>query len=426
MSVFPAAVRDRLLPIALSQAAGLACGLVGVRLATQWVAPADYGVFGVFLTFTPLGMWVVYVGLLKAVVRLWAASPDRRGLLHEVGRQAWRQSPWLGLATLGAAVALGGGGPWWATWLLLWLAAALLAVVAALQAALQAEQSHWRDLAVSATASGARTMAPLLGYVAWGGGSWLALAAGFEVYAVLAVAVGWWMLRPRLQPRDRGLREAQVPATYTGPLFAVLALAGWATVGLNRWIVGVGFGTEVAGYFTLAGNMAQVVTAMVGVVFLQFFQPGFFAAASEEPGKRRALARRVDRVAAGYWLVAVAGVGLLHVVAPWLVGSLVHERYRAALDWLLATGGFGVAVATGLFYQSLLLAGRREKWIWRVELTMLLCVAIGGTVAAIMGGAPWFARWLMVTPLLPWLVHRPLARRGYFTPAANHGPAAAR
>ncbi len=425
MSVFPAAVRDRLLPIALSQAIGLACGLVGVRLATQWVAPADYGIFGVFLTFTPLGMWVVHVGLLKAVARLWAGSPDRWGLWREIRGRALRQSPWLAAVTLVAAVALDGR-RWWAGWGCLWLAAVLLAAVQAMQAALQAEQSHWRDLLVSATASGARTMAPLLGYVALGGGSWLALAAGFDVYAVVALLVGWWVVRPRFGPPPAVLGQSQLPATYAGSLFVLLAAAGWATTAINRWIVGVGFGTEVAGYFTLAGNMAQVVTSMVGVVFLQFFQPGFFAAASEEPGKRRALARRVDRVAAGYWLVAVAGVGLLHVVAPWLVGSLVHERYRAALDWLLATGGFGVAVATGLFYQSLLLAGRREGWIWRVELAMLLCVGLGGAAATILGGAPWFARWLMMTPLLPWLVHRPLARRGYFTPAANHGPAAAR
>jgi O-antigen/teichoic acid export membrane protein len=43
----------RLVLITLSQMVGLACGLIGVKIVTRLVPPADYGLYGIFLTFTP-------------------------------------------------------------------------------------------------------------------------------------------------------------------------------------------------------------------------------------------------------------------------------------------------------------------------------------------------------------------------------------
>ena len=89
--------RDRLLPITLSQAVGFLCGLAGVKIATRLVSPADYGAYGVFLTFTPLGIWVVHAGLIKFTARHWAASPNRGALLREVLRASGRKLPWLAI-----------------------------------------------------------------------------------------------------------------------------------------------------------------------------------------------------------------------------------------------------------------------------------------------------------------------------------------
>ena len=94
----------RLVPITLSQVVGLACGVAGVKLVTRLVPPGDYGAYGIFLTFTPLGMWVVHAGLVKFVGRHWAATRDRSALLREVAGAALRKTPWLLLA---AAVAAG-------------------------------------------------------------------------------------------------------------------------------------------------------------------------------------------------------------------------------------------------------------------------------------------------------------------------------
>jgi hypothetical protein len=36
-------------------------------------------------------------------------------------------------------------------------------------------------------------------------------------------------------------------------------------------------------------------------------------------------------------------------------------------------------------------------------------------VAAVAGGETWFWRWLLVTPIVPWLLNRTLARRALFS-----------
>ena len=65
----PARSQLRLIPILLAQAFGIGCGVAGVKLNSTLVPPEALGVYGVFLTFAPVGAWVVHAGLVKFVVR---------------------------------------------------------------------------------------------------------------------------------------------------------------------------------------------------------------------------------------------------------------------------------------------------------------------------------------------------------------------
>ncbi len=403
----------RLVPITLAQIVGLACGVAGVKLVTQLVPPADYGTYGVFLTFTPLGMWVVHAGLIKFVNRHWAASPDRAALLREVAQAALRKTRWLFLAAAAAAVAMAGRG-WPGLLPVVFLSATLLSCGAIAQAALQAAREHWRDLTVSNTASVTRSFLPPLLYAA-AGGSMIALYSGFCLHALAFALAGVWALRRCWRTGARA--SSKLTAVYDGPLFTVLAVTGWAVAGSNRWIMVLFFGPARTGFFAMAGNLALLVTAMLGTIFIQYFQPGFFAASSEDPGPRRALARRVDRVALAYVLLSLAGLAALRLVAPLLIGTLIGENYRPALEYLIPAGGFAIAISTGLFYHSLLLAGRREPACGPVELTTAGVLVAGGLAAAGLGET-WFLRWLTFTPVLPWIVTRPLARHFFFKPGS--------
>ncbi len=408
--------RLRLIPIALAQGFGVGCGIAGVKINSSLVPPEVLGVYGVFLTFAPIGMWVVHAGLMKFTVRHWAAAPSRPALLRVVAAAWARRLPWLALPAAAAAWALGGLAPGHALALggALFTAAGLLAATALAQAALQAEGAHWRDSAVSMVLSVTRTFLPPLLYGATAG-ALAALWGGFALHAAIGAVAAAVMLRRYWHPAGAE-RGAPLGRTYGGLLFIMLAAAGWALAGINRWIVAGFFGELAAGYFTLAGGAATVLASSLGAIFMQYFQPGIFALADGPAPDRARVAARVDRVALVYAAAGFAAAGGLAWLGPWLVGPLIHPSYAAALPWLLPAGCFGVALITPQFYQTLLLAGRREDACGTVEMISALVLA-AGCVGTALAGQEWFARWLLVTPLVPWLVTRPLARAAFFRPA---------
>lgn len=322
------------------------------------------------------------------------------------------------VATLAAALAMDATG-FLRLWPALFTSATLLSIGLLAQNALQAERSHWKDFAVNSAASLSRSFLPPLLYLL-AGGSLFALQTGFCLHATVVSCSCLYLLLKYRSPKPA--EPPQLTSVYEGPLFILLSLAGWLMTAVNRWVVAAFFGVEKAGYFTLASNVAMIVTTMLGVVFVQYFQPGLFAAASEEPAQRRQLARRVDLIAAAYCALSLVGVAMLWLISPWLVGPLISEKYRPALAMIIAAGCFGAALTTAQFFHTMLLAGRREKACGPVDSLTALVLAGGGLAAAALSEHA-FLLWLSFTPLVPWLATRPLARHYYFKPVATGKPA---
>ena len=411
--------RARLVPIVLGQAFGVACGVAGVTLNSHLIPPETLGAYGVFLTFAPIGVWVVHAGLVKFMVRHWAASRTRPRLLREVTRAWWHRLPWLALAAAagtGAIHAMTGTGNL-GLWLALLTAAALLAWGGLIQAALQAERAHWRDCSISVSASLSRTFGPPLLYLA-AGGTMMALWLGFAGHALVVTTASAWAARPYWRTSAPAAARRELTRVYEGPLFITLALAGWTLAGLNRWIVAWCFGDTQAGYFTLAGGAAVVIASTAGTVFTQYFQPGFFALGDNEPAAKAMLARQVDRVALAYGVGTLGLLSVCDLIAPSLIGRLISPTYGEALVWILPAGAFTVATTTAIFYHSRLLAGRREKACGPADLTTAAVLA-AGCIGAALGGPVWFARWLMISPIVPWALTRPMAHRYFFQSAAD-------
>jgi len=413
--------RAHLLPITLGQAAGLLCGLAGVKLSSHWVAPADYGQYGLFITLAPLGAWVTHAGLVKGVTRHWATAPDRAGFARATLASAGRKLVWL-LAACVAAAWIFARATWALTALWLFLAASGLVALALGQAALQAARRNWADCGVAASGSLLRTFVPLGLYVGTGLGAG-ALEAGFAVFALGAAALAAWAWRDVWAASPT--RGADVPAVYDGPLFVTLALLAWAMQGLVRWLVAYFHGVTEAGYLTLAGSLALAVVALGHAFVGQFFQPGFFTAATATREDRQRLAARVDRVAWGFAATVGVGVGLLHAIAPNLLGWLIAERFAPAIAWIAPAGGWLIALLLGSHYHTLLLAGGREA----------ACARHDGLVAALLAGSAIAAaavsvetlRWaLLLAPVIPLAVGRAIARAALFTTVAGDGPAPAR
>jgi len=414
--------RLRLVPILLAQGIGLACGLAGIRLNSHLVPPTVLGNYGLFLTFTPIGMWLVYVGLLKYVTRHWASTPDRRSLQRDV-LAAWvRRLPWLALLVSIPALVMFRLAPVerLIVWLALFVSAALLALAAFVQVALQAERAHWRDCATAATGSLTRSFLPPLLYAF--SRNFASMLLGFTVHALAYASAGLWALRASLKPNP-----PKAPANhatwqiYEGPFFTVLALANLILLGVNRWIVVWLFGEQEAGYFTLAGSTVTIVTSMLASVFIQYQQPDLFALGDRNLDNHRDLAKRVDAIALVYTICGLVGISLLSAIAPSLVGPLISPTYREALNWILPTGLYGLTLSLGLFYHTMLLAGRRERHCGPVDLITAALLIIG-CLASALAGPVWLGRWLMASPAIPWLLTRAMARHYLFKPAASPAP----
>ncbi len=337
-----------------------------------------------------------------------------------------RRLPWLALLAGLPALALTQltPGERGLLWLALFSSAAVLTLAAFAQMALQADRAHWRDCATMTVGSLTRSFLPPLLYAATG--SLAALWFGFTLHTLAMALTGIWAVRASYGASFAS--QAATPSSwrvYEGPLFTLLAAANLILLGINRWLVAWFAGEQEAGYFTLAGNAVAIITSMLATMLMQYVQPDLFAMGDRATDHRPALARRMDQVALFYTVIGLAGIAALSALAPWLVGPLISADYRPALAWIFPAGCFGLTVSLGLFYHTMLLAGRRERACAPVDLTAATILIIGCTVAAA-AGTDWLARWLIVTPLVPWLLSRPLARHHLFKPGADPAPAPAR
>lgn len=414
MNAGPGSFRQRALPIALSQAVGVACGVLGVKVVSRWVPPDALGVYGVFLTFTTLGVLLVHAGLIKYLNRNWAAAPDRANLVRTVRRAWFRRLPLLAVACAAVAwsVARFGDIAFLPTWGTLLLSATLLSFLALVQAAFQADREHWPDFVLSATGSVARSFVPALLFAALGGPT-AVLFLGFALYTASNAAVAWLLLRlyrwRRPGPAAETTRDAAVPGVFLGPLFTTLALVSWALTGVNRWLVAWRFDETMAGYFTFAGNVGTIVPAVLGGMFLQYFQPGIYAAADRGGEARAALPGRIDRLVLALIGVGMAGLVALWLASPLLVGWLIAPRYLPALPWILPTGAFALTVAASQFYHVMLLAVRKERLVGKTDLS-LAAVLIGAAALGVTASSDAFWWVLTLSPALTWLVSRTIAR----------------
>lgn len=405
MSSLADELRNRLLPILVGQAFGFGCGIAGVALSSHWVTPRDYGNFGVFLTFVPLGATVIFTGRIKYVSRYWHGAQSRPALWRSALSGAGGLLLWLAFAVVTATATFAPSHQ--VVYGISFLVSAVaLVFLQFVQSALQAERSHWRDTTVGAIASVTRSFIPPIAYHATGAGL-PAVLGGFALHAVATAIAAAWLVRSWWRSDANDVREVSPKQIYQGAAFVGLAIAAWILVSSNRWIVAGFFGPERAGYFVLAAAIGGLPVTMLGSVLLQYLQPLWFARASRGPK----MLSQVDWVAMGYIASSVALAGVVAWLAPGMIAlGLIGERYASIAMFVLPAGCAAAAVNAGNFYHAMLMAWEEERACIRVDLTGIV-VLIGGSVTAATVGLDWLLGWLTVSPLVPLLVNRTLARR---------------
>jgi O-antigen/teichoic acid export membrane protein len=399
----------RLAPILLSQTVGVVCGVLGISVVSRLVPPEPLAGYGVFLTFTTLGMWVVHSGLIKYLSRNWAGDWNQQMLLRHVCGEWTKRIPWLLFATAVGAVA---------TWKLagispghvfgsLFVSCAALSIFALAQAGFQAARQHWRDFVVSAVGSTGRSFAAPAAYAVTGGAG-IALLWGFAGAALgVAMLAGFWLWRSTSRSVASSM-TIPTSAPYIGFQFAALALANWSIYGVNRWIAALVFDDTLAGFFTFAGNIGAIPAAILGGIFVQYFQPGIYRKADASRVELHDVLRRIDLISLALVLSGVAAVLITAAVCPLLLGTLIDMRYAPALEWVLPTGCFGVTVAAAQFYHIVLLAFREERKCMHVDLTVAAVLIAAAAISAYASPrAFWWT--LTASPICVFLVARTAA-----------------
>lgn len=420
-TVAPPSARPRGLGVAFlwittSQIGTMLASLLLVRVATEHLAPAEYGRLGLALTVTALVHQLWFGPWAQGAVRHFQLAVER----HQLGvyAQGLRGLATRGAAALGVAAGIallllvvagqGGQGPL----LMLALAFAVLTgTVAALAAAQHAV------LARSAASAGPLVEAWLrVALVLW---MLSAVAASAEMalaaYALAACPVVlWqlaWMRRLRsVQPSaaaasaeswtaQRWQRETM---TYCWP-FMLWGPFTWAQQNVDRWVLDGVAGRDGLGLYLVAFQLGYAPMSMAATVAITLFQPVINRMATGEaspPGDRRALR----------WVAVVGGLGLGFSVMAAALAGLVHEQvfaalvappYRAAAalwPWLVLAGGlFGCGQVLGMQ----LAAERRPRDMLAVKvLTALVAVT-----AAWLGAARWGLQGAVAAQLLFSLIY---------------------
>ena len=267
----------------LKEAIGLAVGtsatalgtLVGVRVLTQFLPPAGYGVLSLILGMSVLAISLASTPLTQAAIHFYpsvAADGSPRLILQSLLRCTMRMAPWIAVGALLAAllyIEWGGG-----TVALTALAAALLAADcwrAANLSLLNAARRHRRYVAWTFLDAWGRPLAGAAAVFAVGPSATAVLGAYVIVSIGLTMlfGIGLWPgttdVAPALRP-DATESASSFDArmwSYALPLIP-LGVIGWASNLGDRYVIAGVLSVADAGLYAAVYGLASAPFMMVG------------------------------------------------------------------------------------------------------------------------------------------------------------------
>jgi O-antigen/teichoic acid export membrane protein len=414
----------RLIPIFGHHGVTLAMGVLNVWLMSRLVPPEVYGVYGLFLTLMQLSPLLTHSPLYNFAVRFWQRDQPRAGAFADfLWRTFWRHGVWLAVLAAAVSLLLAGlkrSADW--LWLLPFLIAGNLTAsfLAIGHGLLYAKEKNWVVFWTGTLAATLRTFLPV-GAVLLAGASLLWLGTGFALHGLAAAALLGVVLQRRL-PRDQRAdpeeqKQWQGELARYGLPFLWIGTAGWLLLHADRWVTSEFFGAERTGWFVMATSMSGVVTTIIAAGLLQYAFPRIFRESDQARSAAdwAALFRACERLLIVYLVLAGAGLVALVWLGPYLVGTLVNERYAAAMPLIIPTGMAALAAQCSQFLYLVLQGRQKTGAMLRISLA-LAGVKTGGSIIAAACGWEWFLMWLTVSPLPVWLLGRWWIRRAAVAP----------
>lgn len=397
-------IRSAWLPLLLGKAFALSCGLLAIPWGTRLIPPDTYAFYSLFLTLIGLSPSVVFAGWVRYVSQVWPTSQDRRSIVRFVLAAIFRQP----LLLIALPLLTGAGLAWlhphafWPVSILCLVFANTAMLLGTLgTAALQAQKSYWAEFRIALGSASARSFAPLA-IAALLGAQPAVLSAGVAahtaIWVVLLLVVGWssWRKDPA-----KACSSPQLPPGSELMLYAGNGLLVWALLVVHRWCAGLLFPGDAAGYFNLAATLSFVIPSTLSATATAIFSPLVYSAASEARTREdwRRIVRSTDTRAVAFFLMAVLAALAVHWIAPFLVGSLISEKYAAAAPWLASIGLYWAAFGAQQYYTLLLQAAGRHRAVLILNALSLLVICLGDVLAGVQG-IEIFLYWLSASPLL--------------------------
>ncbi len=384
--------------IAVGQAAAALGALMGVRVMTGVLSPAQYGELALGLTVGGLLMQVSLVPLYHGALRFFGPAREAnelRACLRVTGRLASHVA-WL---VVGLWVIVTAGLVWSRhhEWIGLATGALALALLSGYERVLDALQSAGRQRAITAWHQGLGQWLrfPIaVGLIAWFGPRSSIAMLGYVLATALVLASQFWFFWSRwwplvsAEPDSAGAadRWSARMREYSRP-FARWGAFLWVQQSSDRWALGT-FGTASdVGHYSVLYQLGYWPVILLTSVLGQLVAPILFNQAGEGTDRHRV--RQVRR--SGYALLgtitflALIAAAVAQRLHSWLFAMLVAPEYRD-VSWLLPpmllSGGL---FACGEMAALMLMTGLQTSRLTSVKVgTSLMGIGLNA------GGAYWF------------------------------------
>jgi O-antigen/teichoic acid export membrane protein len=366
--------------------------LVGVRVLTQFLAPAEYGAVSLALGSSTLALGLIATPLTQAAMHYYPAARTEgtegeleRSVLRLYGRLA----PWL-LLLLACAVLV--CARWQIAAPVAIAAAGVLLCIDSLRSAglslLNSARQHRRYVVWMASDTWGRPLIATVAVLLFGASSGIVLCAYVAVAGTLVMVFSgprWMRLRSASQPvyseAQRHTLDARMWA-YALPLVP-LGIINWASNLGDRYIIGATLGLAYTGAYAAMYGISGMSFMVVNGAVENALRPVHQAAVTAGDHARAA---RIQRL----WLAAIVGICSMGVIALALGHHLVASLFLgpAYRDWsiLMPWIGLGYAIrATSYVFERVCYAYGQSRRVLAIQ----LCAAASTVIATPAGVLKW-------------------------------------
>lgn len=376
--------------ITLGQAASVVGALVGVRLLTELLPPAEYGRLALGMTVASLVNQVLLGPLSGGTTRFFSAAREVGELGEYLGAvRRLTLNATLVILAVTAAVATGLALSGWTDWVALTATAFAFGLLSGYNSLLNGVQNAARQRAVVALHQALESWGRFLvaaALVVWLGATSTIAITGYTV-AMMAIVASQlrFLARATRSTAPSGPATSTVPVripvwrtmilSYSWP-FAVWGIFAWAQVASERWALQAFGSVQLVGLYAALYQIGYYPIFTVTGLLAQLVQPAMFQRAGDASSSQRMdqvyrITWYLTGMTLGLTLVAVAAAGVLHN----LIFRLFVAQQYASVAWLLPW----IVLASGLYAVAQVavigpLSSRESKILMWPKVT---CAALG-------------------------------------------------